>query len=38
MIVKRPAGAPMAGLAPGQPASLAWQAHHARAFEPEVGA
>jgi putative spermidine/putrescine transport system ATP-binding protein len=38
MVVKRPAGAPMAGLAPGQPAALAWQPHHARAFEPEVGA
>ena len=30
--VKRPAGVPMAGLEPGQPASLAWQPHHARAF------
>ncbi len=32
--VKRPAGVPMAGLAPGLPASLAWQPHHARAFAP----
>jgi hypothetical protein len=30
--VKRPAGAPLAGLAPGLPASLAWQPHHARLF------
>jgi putative spermidine/putrescine transport system ATP-binding protein len=30
--VKRPAGVPMAGLEPGRPAALAWQAHHARAF------
>ncbi len=29
--IKRPAGAPLT-LAPGQPAALAWQAHHARAF------
>jgi putative spermidine/putrescine transport system ATP-binding protein len=32
--VKRPAGVPMAGLEPGLPAALAWQAHHARAFPP----
>jgi len=38
LIVKRPAGAPLGGLAPGQPAAIAWQAHHARAFEPEIGA
>jgi putative spermidine/putrescine transport system ATP-binding protein len=30
--VKRPAGAPLAGLAPGVVASLAWQPHHARLF------
>jgi len=33
--VKRPAGAPMAGLEPGRPVSLAWQSHHARAFPVE---
>ena len=31
--VKRPAGVPMAGLEPGLPAALAWQPHHARAFD-----
>jgi putative spermidine/putrescine transport system ATP-binding protein len=35
--VKRPAGVPMAGLQPGQPAAIAWQPHHARAFRPEPG-
>jgi putative spermidine/putrescine transport system ATP-binding protein len=32
VVVKRPAGVPMAGLSPGMPASVAWQATHARAF------
>jgi ABC-type Fe3+/spermidine/putrescine transport system ATPase subunit len=35
--VKRPAGVPLAGLQPGQPAAIAWQPHHARAFRPERG-
>jgi putative spermidine/putrescine transport system ATP-binding protein len=35
--VKRPAGVPLAGLQPGQPAAIAWQPHHARAFRPEAG-
>ena len=30
--VKRPAGAPLAGLVPGAAAALAWQPHHARLF------
>ncbi len=38
VVVKRPAGAPLGGLVRGQPAAIAWQAHHARAFEPEAGA
>jgi putative spermidine/putrescine transport system ATP-binding protein len=33
--VKRPAGAPMSGLQPGQPAAIAWQPHYARVFRPE---
>ncbi len=32
IMVKRPAGAPLAGLAPGRPAALAWQPRHAAAF------
>jgi len=32
VVVKRPAGVPMGGLSPGMPASVAWQAAHARAF------
>ena len=32
VVIKRPAGAPLAGLQPGQPAAVAWQSHHARAF------
>jgi putative spermidine/putrescine transport system ATP-binding protein len=35
--VKRPAGVPLTGLEPGQPAAIAWQPHHARAFRPEPG-
>jgi putative spermidine/putrescine transport system ATP-binding protein len=35
VVVKRPAGAPLAGLAPGEPVALAWAPHHARAFRPE---
>ena len=35
--VKRPAGVPLSGLEPGQPAAIAWQPHHARAFRPEAG-
>jgi putative spermidine/putrescine transport system ATP-binding protein len=35
VIVKRPAAAPLSGLAPGQPAALAWQPRHAFAFAPE---
>jgi len=38
VVVKRPAGAPLRGLAPGAPASVAWQPHHARAYLPEPGA
>ena len=37
LVVKRPAGAPLGGLRRGEMAAIAWQAHHARAFEPEVG-
>ena len=33
--VKRPAGVPLVGLEPGQPAAIAWQPQHARAFRPE---
>ncbi len=36
VVVKRPAGAGMAGLAPGRPAAIAWQAHHALTFRPEA--
>ena len=36
--VKRPAGVPMVGLQPGQPAAIAWQPYHARAFRPEPDA
>lgn len=36
--VRRPAGAPIAGLSVGAPAALAWQPHHAGAFRPESGA
>ncbi len=32
IIVRRPAGVPLTGLAPGQPAAIAWQPYHARAF------
>jgi putative spermidine/putrescine transport system ATP-binding protein len=35
MVVKRPAGAPLAGLVPGEAVALAWAAQHARAFRPE---
>jgi putative spermidine/putrescine transport system ATP-binding protein len=35
MVVKRPAGAPLAGLVPGEQVALAWAPHHARAFRPE---
>ncbi|MCW3473032.1 ABC transporter ATP-binding protein [Limobrevibacterium gyesilva] len=38
VVVKRPAGVPMAGLVPGEAAAIAWQPYHARAFQPEVGA
>jgi putative spermidine/putrescine transport system ATP-binding protein len=38
VMVKRPAGVPMTGLEPGQPAAVAWQPYHARAFRPEPGA
>ena len=38
VVVKRPAGVPLRGLAPGAPASVAWQPHHARAYVPEPGA
>lgn len=30
LLVKRPAGALLSGLAPGEPAAIAWQPHHAR--------
>ncbi len=33
LTVRRPAGVPMGGLAIGQPAAIAWQPHHAAAFE-----
>ena len=33
--VKRPAGVPLTGLQPGEPAAIAWQPQHARAFRPE---
>ncbi|MSO90923.1 MAG: ABC transporter ATP-binding protein [Acetobacteraceae bacterium] len=36
LIVKRPAVAGLGGLAVGQPASVAWQGFHARAFLPEA--
>lgn len=36
LIVKRPAVAGLAGLAVGQPAAVAWQGAHARAFLPET--
>ena len=36
IVVKRPAGAPLAGLAPGLSASIAWQPQHARAFLPDT--
>ena len=32
IVVKRPAGAGLGGLAPGRTAALAWQPHHARVF------
>lgn len=35
LIVKRPAAAGLGGLAVGQPAAVAWQSFHARAFLPE---
>jgi putative spermidine/putrescine transport system ATP-binding protein len=35
IIVKRPAGAPLVGLAPGQRAAIAWQPDHARVLRPE---
>jgi len=38
LAVKRPAGAPMAGMEPGLPAALAWQPHHARAFPANMAA
>ena len=31
------AGVPLSGLEPGQPAAIAWQPHHARAFRPDAG-
>jgi putative spermidine/putrescine transport system ATP-binding protein len=37
VMVKRPAGVPLAGLAPGEPAAIAWQPDHALAFQPESG-
>lgn len=36
LIVKRPAAAGLGGLAVGQPAAVAWQGYHARAFLMEV--
>ena len=33
--VKRPAGAGLAGLVPGDEVALAWEPHHAQAFRPE---
>ena len=33
LVVKRPAGAPMGGLAPGRSAAIAWQPDHALAFK-----
>jgi putative spermidine/putrescine transport system ATP-binding protein len=38
VVVQRPAGVPLSGLVPGETASIAWQAYHARAFAPEDGA
>jgi putative spermidine/putrescine transport system ATP-binding protein len=35
IVVKRPAGAAIAGLVVGAPAAVAWQPHHALAFRPE---
>lgn len=35
--VKRPAGAPLRGMGVGEAVSIAWQGHHAMAFEPDVG-
>ncbi|OJY67867.1 MAG: Fe3+/spermidine/putrescine ABC transporter ATP-binding protein [Rhodospirillales bacterium 70-18] len=37
LVVRRPAGVPMAGLAPGRPAAVAWQPYHASAFHPDAG-
>lgn len=38
LVIKRPAGAALAGLRPGAEVAVAWQGHHARAFRPEAGA
>ncbi len=35
--VKRPAGVPMVGLEPGQPAAIAWQPYHAQALPAGTG-
>ena len=36
LIVRRPAASGLRGLAPGQPASVAWQPHHAWAFRDDA--
>ena len=35
LLVTRPAGVPLAGLAPGAPAAIAWQARHATVLPPD---
>lgn len=37
LLVKRPAGVPLAGMRPGAELAVAWPGHHARAFRPEPG-
>ena len=37
MVVRRPAGVPLTGLAPGRQAAIAWQPYQARAFRAEPG-